>query len=166
MFLSTEIFSKRRKIYSWFWRETRVTLQFFVYLLYFKIKLIYEWCKTCYLEKLFFKFKHNMKKSNTSFILDLNYTFFLNDHAFILLSSTHNLWLLGLVVISSDNYIYATWWCCGLFSCDTLWLTCTQRSSVPVGLVVRIRRSHRRGRGSIPRLGEQAFFSFFLLQMK
>ena len=24
---------------------------------------------------------------------------------------------------------------------------------VPVGLVVRIRRSHRRGRGSIPRLG-------------
>ena len=27
-------------------------------------------------------------------------------------------------------------------------------NSVPVGLVVRIRRSHRRGRGSIPRLGD------------
>ena len=33
---------------------------------------------------------------------------------------------------------------------------------VPCGLVVRIRRSHRRGRGSIPRMGDPAsfFFSF------
>ena len=30
-------------------------------------------------------------------------------------------------------------------------------TTVPVGLVVRIRRSHRRGRGSIPRLGECVF---------
>ncbi len=37
-------------------------------------------------------------------------------------------------------------------------------SCVPDGLVVRIRRSHRRGRGSIPRLGE-AFFSFFFLYL-
>ena len=31
-------------------------------------------------------------------------------------------------------------------------------SAVPGGLVVRIRRSHRRGRGSIPRLGSMFFF--------
>ena len=33
-------------------------------------------------------------------------------------------------------------------------------SAIPVGLVVRIRRSHRRGRGSIPRQGGQAFCIF------
>ena len=33
---------------------------------------------------------------------------------------------------------------------------------IPCGLVVRIRRSHRRGRGSIPRMGVPIFFfSFF-----
>ena len=37
-------------------------------------------------------------------------------------------------------------------------------SGVPCGLVVRIRRSHRRGRGSIPRMGDQTFF--FLIQWK
>ena len=31
---------------------------------------------------------------------------------------------------------------------------------VPCGLVVRIRRSHRRGRGSIPRMGDPVFFFF------
>ena len=31
-------------------------------------------------------------------------------------------------------------------------------AAVPCGLVVRIRRSHRRGRGSIPRMGESNFF--------
>ena len=31
---------------------------------------------------------------------------------------------------------------------------------VPCGLVVRIRRSHRRGRGSIPRMGDHNFFAF------
>ena len=30
--------------------------------------------------------------------------------------------------------------------------------TVPCGLVVRIRRFHRRGRGSIPRMGEIFFF--------
>ena len=37
------------------------------------------------------------------------------------------------------------------------------RLVVPCGLVVRIRRSHRRGRGSIPRMGGFLFplFSFF-----
>ena len=44
-------------------------------------------------------------------------------------------------------------------------IVCPQQLSsaaVPCGLVVRIRRSHRRGRGSIPRMGE-AFFFFFLV---
>ena len=37
--------------------------------------------------------------------------------------------------------------------------------TVPCGLVVRIRRFHRRGRGSIPRMGD--FFSFtFLVSLK
>ena len=31
---------------------------------------------------------------------------------------------------------------------------------VPCGLVVRIRRSHRRGRGSIPRMGGEIFFFY------
>ena len=35
------------------------------------------------------------------------------------------------------------------------------QTPIPGGLVVRIRRSHRRGRGSIPRLG-MTFFSFLL----
>ncbi len=34
-------------------------------------------------------------------------------------------------------------------------------SSIPCGLVVRIRRSHRRGRGSIPRMG--VFFPLFFI---
>jgi hypothetical protein len=34
-------------------------------------------------------------------------------------------------------------------------------TAIPGGLVVRIRRSHRRGRGSIPRLGRQVHFAFF-----
>ena len=33
-------------------------------------------------------------------------------------------------------------------------------SEIPCGLVVRIRRSHRRGRGSIPRMGDHNFFAF------
>ena len=32
-------------------------------------------------------------------------------------------------------------------------------SVIPCGLVVRIRRFHRRGRGSIPRMGEYFFFT-------
>ena len=36
------------------------------------------------------------------------------------------------------------------------------RSKIPSGLVVRIRRSHRRGRGSIPRLGKYFFLFFFM----
>ena len=32
---------------------------------------------------------------------------------------------------------------------------------LPYGLVVRIRRSHRRGPGSIPGVGKALFFSFF-----
>ena len=35
-------------------------------------------------------------------------------------------------------------------------------TTVPCGLVVRIRRSHRRGRGSIPRMGAFFLFSFYL----
>ena len=35
------------------------------------------------------------------------------------------------------------------------------QAAIPGGLVVRIRRSHRRGRGSIPRLGRQALFAIF-----
>ena len=38
-------------------------------------------------------------------------------------------------------------------------------SDIPGGLVVRIRRSHRRGRGSIPRLGSMFFFVCFLPQL-
>ena len=38
----------------------------------------------------------------------------------------------------------------------------TLQMSLPGGLVVRIRRSHRRGRGSIPRLGSLFFFYFHL----
>ena len=34
------------------------------------------------------------------------------------------------------------------------------QTAIPGGLVVRIRRSHRRGRGSIPRLGRHALFAF------
>ena len=34
-------------------------------------------------------------------------------------------------------------------------------AAIPCGLVVRIRRSHRRGRGSIPRMGVSLFFFFF-----
>ena len=33
-------------------------------------------------------------------------------------------------------------------------MTTTHLPAIPCGLVVRIRRSHRRGRGSIPRMGE------------
>ena len=36
-------------------------------------------------------------------------------------------------------------------------------SKFPDGLVVRIRRSHRRGRASIPRLGEFLFSSYYLV---
>ena len=35
-------------------------------------------------------------------------------------------------------------------------------SAVPCGLVVRIRRSHRRGRGSIPRMGRISFIYTFV----
>ena len=35
---------------------------------------------------------------------------------------------------------------------------------LPRGLVVRIRRSHRRGRGSIPRTGTAFFFSFLFIE--
>ena len=38
--------------------------------------------------------------------------------------------------------------------------------AIPCGLVVRIRRSHRRGRGSIPRMGAQFFFFFFSFSHK
>ena len=47
---------------------------------------------------------------------------------------------------------------------------CSVSSAVPCGLVVRIRRSHRRGRGSIPRMGESNlifsphFVNFFFLE--
>ena len=40
------------------------------------------------------------------------------------------------------------------------------RRSFPDGLVVRIRRSHRRGRGSIPRLGERILNRCRLLYWK
>ena len=44
------------------------------------------------------------------------------------------------------------------YCCFSLTLT-----TLPGGLVVRIRRSHRRGRGSIPRLGKSFFvFTCFL----
>ena len=36
--------------------------------------------------------------------------------------------------------------------------------AIPCGLVVRIRRSHRRGRGSIPRMGVIIFFPFQAVQ--
>ena len=38
------------------------------------------------------------------------------------------------------------------------------QTAIPDGLVVRIRRSHRRGRGSIPRLGES--FAYLLKVFK
>ena len=44
------------------------------------------------------------------------------------------------------------------------WIKSTQTAQVriPCGLVARIRRFHRRGRGSIPRKGETTFWEHFL----
>ncbi len=48
------------------------------------------------------------------------------------------------LLVDPSQYKYCSCACC----------TCT----FPCGLVVRIRRSHRRGRGSIPRMGVYNFF--------
>ncbi len=41
---------------------------------------------------------------------------------------------------------------------DLIQINACSLQDIPDGLVVRIRRSHRRGRGSIPRLGGQILF--------
>ncbi len=45
-------------------------------------------------------------------------------------------------------------------------VTSSKRSNVPDGLVVRIRRSHRRGRGSIPRLGGNFYILYIMIDCK
>ena len=68
---------------------------------------------------------------------------------------------------SCSKYPQGALWCISMYTVSVIfvptWSTCwnprnapcyySVRPYIPGGLVVRIRRSHRRGRGSIPRLG-------------
>ena len=62
------------------------------------------------------------------------------------------------IIFATSNVVFATF--LGLIHACTQTVThpfltnALLALAVPDGLVVRIRRSHRRGRGSIPRLGE------------